>query len=234
MPCDARVLDLMTRNCRARPTQKAGGANGNCGMNSELEGMKIELLDFSRIPMPEGQIQLSPRTLPAAGGSSSHGVLLRGAVHYGERQSVPFWARVRISMPRSVVVARRAIRGGATITSSDVEMKPVRENPFTRQESVSAEAVTGMIARRSLKAGERIYGSFLSAPPAVKRGDDVEVTAHWGGTFLRLQAKAVNPAAVGERVLLINPLNGSRFSAKVTDKGTAMLGEGIRTDDANR
>lgn len=54
----------------------------------------IEILDYSRTPLPSGQLDFPVSGLTSAG-------LWRGRLLYGDRRSVPLWVRVRISDPAS-------------------------------------------------------------------------------------------------------------------------------------
>lgn len=54
----------------------------------------IEVLDYSRTPLPSGQLDFPASGLTATG-------LWRGRLLYGDRRSVPLWVRVRITDPET-------------------------------------------------------------------------------------------------------------------------------------
>ena len=212
---------------------KTGTAPANDGREkaSLPKKVNIDLLEFSDRPVPEGEIRFSAGALALGGKSLNRGTLIRGIVRYGERHSVPIWARIRATTLLTAVFTRRAIAVGEAVEPADVELRRVQENPFNQSTPLRLEEVTGKIARRSYKAGERISRQTLVAPPAVRGGEMVEVEARAGTTRLRLRAKAVNSASLGEKVVLINPFNGKRFTARVTQEGTAVTGEGSSEND---
>ncbi len=62
---------------------------------------EIELLDFSRFPVPAGDIEF---LLPPAAGDKP--VLCRGRVRYSANRSMPIWARVKLPAAARADVAR--------------------------------------------------------------------------------------------------------------------------------
>jgi flagella basal body P-ring formation protein FlgA len=61
------------------------------------------------------------------------------------------------------------------------------------------------------------------APPAVLRGDKVQVTVWSGAVLLRFDAQAESTARPGETVIVRNPENGRRFVARVEEKGKVFI-----------
>ena len=60
-------------------------------------------------------------------------------------------------------------------------------------------------------------------PPAVLRGDKVQVTVWSGAVLLRFDAQAESTARPGETVIVRNPENGRRFVARVEEKGKVFI-----------
>ncbi|HLH42393.1 MAG TPA: flagella basal body P-ring formation protein FlgA [Bryobacteraceae bacterium] len=61
------------------------------------------------------------------------------------------------------------------------------------------------------------------SPPAVLRGDKVQVTVWSGAVLLRFDAQAESTARPGETVIVRNPENGRRFVARVEEKGKVFV-----------
>jgi len=63
-------------------------------MRESLPDAQIEIVELSRYKAPRGRIEFPRRGLTAAGDVW----MWRGTVRYGERRSVPVWARVKIAL----------------------------------------------------------------------------------------------------------------------------------------
>lgn len=185
---------------------------------------RIEILDFSRYPVPRGEL-----SLPLAGlaspppGKPESPVVWRGRVVYDGRRSVAVWARVRISAPRRLVVARRDLVAGRPIQAADIEERLVETFPAQRNGTLTAAAVVGATPRRRIRAGEALEASWLRLPRDVERGDAVTVEVASGAARLLLEGRAETGGRRGEPVAVRNPASGRRFTATVEGPGRASL-----------
>ena len=89
-------------------------------------------------------------------------------------------------------------------------------------EAAGAEAESAMEAPTppTVPSAHRAPGV---APPAVLRGDKVQVTVWSGAVLLRFDAQAESTARPGETVIVRNPENGRRFVARVEEKGKVFI-----------
>jgi hypothetical protein len=78
-------------------------------------GARVEILDFSRNPVPQGTLEFSPGALTAAGA-------WRGRILYGEGRSIPVWVRVRATdaesgapLPLGPAAAPREVNRGEAV-----------------------------------------------------------------------------------------------------------------------
>jgi|HubBroStandDraft_6_1064221.scaffolds.fasta_scaffold333650_2 hypothetical protein len=61
------------------------------------------------------------------------------------------------------------------------------------------------------------------APLAVHRGEKVAVTASAGGVILKFESEAESAGRPGDTVIMLNPENGNRFSARIDDLGKVVV-----------
>ena len=123
-----------------------------------------------------------------------------------EVQRVPMVASV--AMIRNVVVARKAINRGATVTPEHVHVESRR---FTRTEGIGAAnlgEVIGLRARRFVPLGELVEARDLERVPLVRRGQVVEVISRFGAVSVRTAAKVREEGGYGEMVTLQLPRQG--------------------------
>ena len=181
----------------------------------------IEILDFSRYPVPKGEL-VFPLTGLAAPPPARPDVpvLWRGAVRYDGRRSSPVWARVRITVARRQLVARRDLPAGRPIGAEDLEERVVETFPGATEKLASA---AGAIPRRRIRAGEAIDAAWLKLPLEVERGETVTVEVASGAARLLLEARAETGGRRGQAILVRNPSSGQRFTATIDGRGRVSL-----------
>ncbi len=127
-----------------------------------------------------------------------------------------------------VVVARRALARGQTITAADVELQtPTREMRIAPSRAVhhDVEAAVGLEAGRAIRAGEVMTAELCLAPLMIERNQIVTVTIAGGGIELSRQAKAIAPARLGEftEVQMLN--SKERLAARVVGAGKLAIAD---------
>lgn len=185
---------------------------------------RIEILDYSRYPVPRGELCFPLSGLASAPpGKPEAPVIWRGRVLYDGRRSVAVWARVRISSPRRLVVARRDLVVGRPIEAADLEERLVETFPAPGRVALTAAGSVGATPRRRIRAGEALEAGWLRLPKDVERGDAVTVEVASGAARLVLQGRAETGGRRGEPVAVRNPTSGRRFTATVEGPGRASL-----------
>jgi Chaperone for flagella basal body P-ring formation len=84
------IEELPTQVCFERATQVLTEEKLLPVLQSALGGGEVEILDFSKNPVPIGNIEFSRAGLTASG-------LWRGSVAYGDGRSVPVWVKVAVA-----------------------------------------------------------------------------------------------------------------------------------------
>lgn len=183
---------------------------------------RIELLDWPRAGLPAGRLGFDPRALPRPPrGAAIPAVVWRGTIETPAGRRFPVWVRLKLSEERTVVLTARAIPVGEALTPEAWRVASVEEYPFWPAPLHEPAALEGQRVRRSLPAGRALLSADLAPLPAVRRGDGVAIEIASGGAHLQFQAVAEAAANKGQVVLLKNPLNGRRFSARIVAAGRA-------------
>jgi hypothetical protein len=87
-------------------------------LHAQMPAAQIELLDYTRGPVPEGELEFSRNGLP----SGASAIVWSGAVRYAEGRRFPVWAKVRITadVNRGEMV-HVEVRSGAAVVAFDAE-----------------------------------------------------------------------------------------------------------------
>jgi len=181
--------------------------------------IRIEVLDFSRVNVPAGDLIFTRAGLAPAT-SPDTPLFWRGSLRYSPQHTLSVWARVRILKKSAVLVASHAIRAGAVIQHDDLavelrDVSPLGAKPTTE------EGVVGSAARKTISAGTVLTDLLLEKPPDISAGDTVRVSAGAGAAVITFDAVARTAGHKGDRILLVNPENQRTFRAVVDAKGRA-------------
>jgi flagella basal body P-ring formation protein FlgA len=203
--------------CVARPAAPLNRDRIFEALRAALPDARIELLDYSRYPVPEGPLEFVPAGL--------HGAMWTGAVRYGGRHRASVWARVQVTVTATRVIATRNLPAAARIDAADLRVERRDEFPIAEPMPSDLGAVAGMVPRRSIRAGEAIRSSWLGLAKAVARGDTVDVEVRAGGALLRLPGQALASGAVGQTILIKNTESNRRFPARIEAPGKVAIGK---------
>lgn len=182
-----------------------------------LAAEHLEVVDHTRFPVPAGEVEWGAAAVRGADGT----LLVRGVVRYGERRTVPLWARVKAKWRERRVLARSAIDPGTVIRASDVEVQEVLVDWRGGGWCADPAAAVGRVCRRRIEAGQALASAWLDRPREVERGQIVVVEARFGGARLALRSRAESSGRQGERIVLVNEESGRRFAARITGPGKA-------------
>jgi flagella basal body P-ring formation protein FlgA len=185
---------------------------------------RLELLDFSNQPVPPGHLEFSRgglnRPPPDAPDTP---VVWRGRWVYDGDRTLAVWAKVKITVQRTAVVAAERIPAGSTIRLEQLKVSQTVQFPFSDSPLDSPMQVTDRTARQSIPEGQRIVRAFLAEPKLVLQGERVHVRVVDGLATLSLDAIAQSTGSKGDTVLMRNPESGKSFRGVVEDKGTVIV-----------
>ena len=192
-----------------------------------IDGGQMELLDFSRQPLPRGRLEFKINELNAPpAGHPELSVIWRGRLVYDGQHSIAIWAKLRISVERSVVVTAQDLAAGLEIQPQHIQVVRRLEFPSRAAFAEMPDQVVGKILSRSLRAGSAIPGAALREPNEIASGDKVQVRVIDGAAHVGFEAVAVSEGRKGDAISLRNPANGKTFRGIVEEKGRAIVRPG--------
>jgi flagella basal body P-ring formation protein FlgA len=187
-------------------------------------GVSWELLDFSRAPLPRGELVFPVSGLGRAPVTALRSpVYWRGRLKYGGWRSFPVWAKLRAWKTGSQVVAAEALPAGKPVAAVQLRLGTGDQPVFSEPGVNRIDEVAGRVPRRSVRKGERVTARLLEAVLDVERGETVQVQVKEGGARLSFRAKAESGGRVGDRILVRNPENGRRFRARIETRGVVVV-----------
>jgi flagella basal body P-ring formation protein FlgA len=206
--------------CVTRPVAAPDPARLLAAMRRELPEATIEILEFSRQPVPEGEIEFPVRQLRRG----AAGALWLGCVHYGGNRRFTIWAKVKVLIAVERVLAVGDLPSGQPIPPEQLRAQTSQEYPSSEPFARSIGEVAGKWPRVPIRAGTAIRTDLLENPREIMRGDTVRVEVRDGGAHLELEATAEGSGAYGEIISVLNPISKKRFPARVEGKGRVSVG----------
>ena len=184
-------------------------------MKRQLPDARVEILEFSRQPAPRGPLEFPVSGLhqgPAGG-------YWYGFVAYGSNHRFVVWAKVKVLVAVSRVVAAAELKAGRPIDAAQVRLEMREDIPSADSYAGTVEEVAGRVARRTIPAGVALRLPWLEAPRDVLYGDTVLVEVTSGGAHLEFEARAQASGSAGQTIPVLNPVSKKRFAARVEGKG---------------
>jgi len=207
--------------CFVRPVAPLNTADLLTAMREQLPRSQIEIIDYSRMPAPAGQLEFPLNQIRQTGAVT----IWRGFVRYGGRLRFPVWAQVRATVVAPRIVATADLKAGVPLDFSQLRLE-MREEAVTGTSYVtSIEEAADRILERFVPAGTVLRSQWLIVPKDVVRGDRVQVDVWSGSTHLRLDAIAEAPGARGQTIPVRNTETKKRFWVQVAGKGRVSVGK---------
>ena len=185
---------------------------------------ELEILETSHDPVPKGEVSFPIAGLPTAG--SSGAVMWRGYVRYGTSRRFDIWARVKVSVPYTRVVAAAPIKAGELIQANQIRSEEGKGMPSAAAYLSRAEEAVGHIARRSFSEGTALTKASIGPSRDIAKGDTVQVEVRNGAARLVLEARAESAGAIGESIAVKNPTSGKIFRARIESSGRVIVDSG--------
>ncbi|MDQ6707978.1 MAG: flagellar basal body P-ring formation chaperone FlgA [Acidobacteriota bacterium] len=185
-----------------------------------LPQARLEITEWSLYPAPAGEL-----VFPRAALTPPHdGVALwRGYVRYGMNRRFPVWARVKIQVSGSHILATEDLKAGVPIEASQLRLETFDGFPGSEPLAQSVEQVTGLAPRRRIHAGSALALSALEQSRDVVRGERVSVEVHAGAAQLAFEGRAESTGRTGQTVSVLNTKSGKKFDAQVAGKGRVVV-----------
>lgn len=124
-----------------------------------------------------------------------------------------------------VLVLVRDVARGAKLTENDLTWSDAGTVRPGRTPPQDLQSALGLEAKRPLKAGVAVQMSDLTAPSVVKKNEPVKLVYVSPGMRLSVDGKALNDAAMGESVRVLNSFSKRTIEAVATAEGEARVGK---------
>ncbi len=130
----------------------------------------------------------------------------------------PFNARLsgHVQEMTDVEVTTRRLAAGDVLGPEDVQPARVRAGLVRSEPARLPEQAVGLAARHPINAGAPVLLAELARPLLVQRGSPVQVQLDIPGLSVTVQGVAMEPAALGDRVQVLNPTSRAVMDAEVT------------------
>lgn len=153
----------------------------------------VSVDDRLRLPRCDGPLAVaSPRTLDMRGGTLT--------VSCASPTSWRLFVPVRVAVETSVVVARRNISRGETLSAADLAVVTRRSSSLPYDYLTRIDQAVGLTVRRPLSEAAVVVPAALDRPELVARGSLVTLIARRGGIEVKSEGLAVQSAGLNERV----------------------------------
>jgi len=208
--------------CVERSAEELSEARVTAALRTALREPEaaLEIVELSQQRVPRGTLRFERKGLQSSPRATRETPLLwRGTVEYGERRSVSIWARVRIGIRQTQIVALRDLPSGDPIRLEDIDLRTIEAPPTLDKGFSDLEDVAGAVPRRRIPAGSVIFQPAVSLPNDVERGDMVRVLVAIGAARVEFEAKAASAGRSGDRIQVLNPTTGKRFAAVIEGRG---------------
>jgi flagella basal body P-ring formation protein FlgA len=124
-----------------------------------------------------------------------------------------------------IVVPAHDIARGEVIADSDLSYLTVANGPNVAGIVTSMDQLTGLQARRVLRAGEPLRGGDVRRPILVTKGSTVTMVFDAPGVTLTAIGKAMSEGGLGETVTILNPASYRQITGVVTGSGQVRAGD---------
>lgn len=126
-----------------------------------------------------------------------------------------------------IVVPARDIARGDVISESDLTFKTIEGDALMAGITTSITSVSGMQARRVLRAGEAFRSDDVRRPLVVTKGQMVSMQFSAPGVELSAMGRAMSEGGMGDTVTIQNPASFRMISAIVVAPGTVRAVAGL-------
>jgi flagella basal body P-ring formation protein FlgA len=185
---------------------------------------QIRVLEFDRTPVGPGTLEfpLQGAVLPQST-EPRRPFIWRGTVIGELGNDSPVWARVQVVAMRKVVRTTVRLLAGNVLDASELEAVEMESSPLLTPKDEAISDYAGMSARRSVASLTVLNKDMVQAPPMVRRGSMVHVTAVAGLARISVDCEAHSDGRLGQSIQVTNARTGRSFFAVVSGQDRAVV-----------
>jgi flagella basal body P-ring formation protein FlgA len=145
----------------------------------------------------------------------------RGVVGVRCNGSKPWkiYVPVHVALLEQVVINRRPLVRGQTITAGDVLLDEVDTSGLHQAFFTRISDVVGLRSKRAVNAGSTLHAGMLERARLVRRGSQVQILALADGLQVRMRGKALADGGRGDRIRVKNLNSGRVITGTVAAAG---------------
>ena len=197
--------------CFARPAAPPAAEAVLQAMHRTLGAdARIEIVEVSKFPAPAGEIVFPRETLGAPPVAVWPGYIL-----YDGDKKFPVWARVKVTVPITRLIALEDLKADVPIRAARVMVQKMDGFPERRVTLSSLTQIEGWVPRRFISANTPIWTDAIEPPNDVTKGDHVVIVVSSGLARLSFDAEAETSGRRGDFVSFKNPESGKLFRARI-------------------
>jgi len=120
-------------------------------------------------------------------------------------------------------ILARSIAPGEVIQQADLDWMAVRIDRIAANAATDPKQLVGMTARRPLRANQMLRLSDITMAAAIHRGSMVTLMVQTENMTLTTQGRALEDAAVGQPIRVINTMSNKPLTGVVKDETTVAI-----------
>ncbi len=149
--------------------------------------------------------------------------IFKGTIHVNGRVEKSILMHVEVESYDDVLVAARDIPRGHPVSPNDVELKRLPLSGVNVSALHTADQAVGLIAKKTLFAGQVLSERNVAPPILVKRNQVVPVELRSGGLKISTQARVLTDGRAGDMVLCAGLGSKEQFQGVVRADGVVVV-----------
>ncbi len=134
--------------------------------------------------------------------------------------TAPAFAAVEMHM---VPVLAQPIARGEVIREENVVLQEIKRSPAGFDYITDSAGLTGMAAKRPLRAGVPLRVTDIAPPQIIKKGDLITIAFETPGLSLSIRGKALEDAILGQSIRVMNTQTNRTFEGVATAAGYVLV-----------
>lgn len=122
-----------------------------------------------------------------------------------------------------IPVLNRSLGAGVAVQEADMQWISVRTDRLVGNVITDARQIVGMTSKRPLRTGQLLRGSDLVMTPAIRKNSLVTLALQSGPMQLTVTGKALEDAAIGQAIRVINVNSKKELTGIVRDHNTIVV-----------
>jgi flagella basal body P-ring formation protein FlgA len=122
-----------------------------------------------------------------------------------------------------IPVLNHAVGAGTTVQEADLQWISVRTDRLIGNVITDARQLVGMTTKRPLRTSQMLRGSDLVMTPAIRKNSLVTLALQSGQMNLTVTGKALEDAAIGQSIRVVNVNSKKELTGIVRDSSTIVV-----------